>query len=359
MKKINYYLFNLANKYILLNALLIAILILFINSIEITKLIETKNLSISTFIYLSFLKLPSIISETIPFIIIIAISFLYKNLISNNELISMRNMGLSILDIFKPVSVSILIFGIIVLVVLNPLAANFDNKFNEITNKKSTDIYTIKFINDGLWIKNNINKNDKRFINIPKFNLNTMEAKKIKILQIEKGVINLISSKKGYLNKNEFKLNQVKISNINTNTFQIYDNYTIKLNFNEKNIIDSVIDYKLIPFYKYKQHINSLKRFNLYSPEIALFYLSEIIKPLFLVIIGFVVMGYSGKFKRNESFFKVLFISVLVGFIFFLLKEIVINLTAKLNINFIISYFIILMTPLIIGLYQMIQIETE
>ena len=70
-------------------------------------------------------------------------------------------------------------------------------------------------------------------------------------------------------------------------------------------------------------------------------------------------MGFSGKFKRNESFFKVLFISILIGFLIFLLKEIVTTLTTTMKISFIFSYFIIFMFPLMIGLYQMIRIESD
>ena len=119
------------------------------------------------------------------------------------------------------------------------------------------------------------------------------------------------------------------------------------------------LNYKFLPFYKYRDHINNLKKFNLHSSEVSLYYLSEILKPIFLVIIGFTVMGFSGKFKRNENFFKVLFISILIGFLIFLLKEIVTALTTTMEISFIFSYFIIFMFPLIIGLYQMIRIESD
>ena len=359
MNKINLYLFNLTSKYIILNTLLISIVILSINTLEISKITDKKNAGIFNFFYLSFLKLPSVISETIPFIIIISIAFLYKNLISNNEFISIRNVGFSILDIFKPVSASILIFGFISLILLNPISANFDKKFNDLTNIDNLDIYTIKFIDEGMWIKNTLNKSDKLFINISKINLDNMHAERIKILKIEKNLINLITASYGDIENNYFKLKDVMISNIYENKYKKFDNYSLKLNFNEQNILDSILNYKFIPFYKYKKHINNLKKFNLYSSEVALFYLSELIKPIFLVIIGFVVMGYSGKFKRNENFFKVLFIAVLIGFLFFLLKEVIINLTIKLNINYFFSYFIIFLTPMIIGLYQMIEIESE
>ena len=102
-----------------------------------------------------------------------------------------------------------------------------------------------------------------------------------------------------------------------------------------------------------------MEKFNLHSPEISLFYISELLKPIFLVMLGFIVMGYSGKFKKNESFFKILFIAILIGFLIFILKEIITKLTISLNINFVISYVVIFFIPFIIGLYQVIKIEKD
>ena len=90
-----------------------------------------------------------------------------------------------------------------------------------------------------------------------------------------------------------------------------------------------------------------------------MYYLSEILKPFFLIILSFVVMGFSAKFKRNENFFKILFLSVFIGFIFFFLKEIINKFTLTFNINFIYSYLIIFFIPLLLGIYKVLQIEND
>ena len=359
MKKIYLYIFSLSNKYIFLNLIFITLLVIFLNLIEISRLLNEDNTGLQTFLLLTFLKIPTIISETMPFIIIIAIAFLFRNLISNNELISMRNMGFSILDIFKPIGVSIFFFGILVLLIINPIAASFEKIFENLISKDYSNSYSIKFIDNGIWIKNITNKNEKNYINISLINLDNMNADGIKILNINQNENKIIIAKKGKIKNKLFELNKVSILNIETDEFYELDNYELKLNFNKSNIVNSLSNYKFVPFYKYKSHIESLKKFNLYSSEVSLHYLSEILKPFFLIIIGFTVMGYSGKFKRNENFFKVLFISILIGFLIFLLKEVVITLTNKINISFIFSYFIIFFLPLLIGLYQMIEIETD
>ena len=359
MKKINFYLFTLASKYILINLIIITILVLFLNLLEISRILEKENTTLGFFLLLSLLKLPTIISEIIPFVVILSIAFLFKNLITNNELISIRNMGFSILDIFKPIAIAIFLFGLFILLFINPLAANFENNFNNLTSIKYPNMYSIKFINEGMWIKNISDDNNKNYINISKINLDNMNAEEIKILNINNKFNKIIIAEKGEIIDKIFKLQNVSILNINNDKFEKVEFYNLILNFDKSNIIDSILNFKFIPFYKYKKHVNNLKKFNLHSSEVSLYYLSEILKPIFLVIIGFTVMGFSGKFKRNENFFKVLFISILIGFLIFLLKEIVTALTTTMEISFIFSYFIIFMFPLIIGLYQMIRIESD
>ena len=102
-----------------------------------------------------------------------------------------------------------------------------------------------------------------------------------------------------------------------------------------------------------------MKKFNLYSSAVGLFYLSEVLKPIFMILLAFVVMSFSAKYKRDESFFKILFYSVLIGFTFYILREIINKFTITFNINFIFSYFIIFFIPFIIGLYKTILIEND
>ena len=354
---INIYLSKSLTKYLLINTIVISILIIFINIIEISRIVEQENTTLKIFIYLSLLKLPTIINETTPFIIIISIAFLYRNLISNNELISMRNMGYSIIDIYIPIGITIIIYGFTVLILLNPLISISENKFIEITSKKNSDIYSIKFIDSGMWIKNISEKDEKSFINIEDINLNSMLIKNIKILNISKNTTEIILAKEGKVKDRIFDLKNVSKLNIDTNKYTNLTNSRFAVNFNKSNIIDAISNYKFIPYYKYYDHIKNLKKFDLHSSEISLYYLSEILKPFFLMIIGFVVMSFSSKFKRNENFFKVLFVAVLIGFLIFLFKEIVTNYTSKSDTNFIFSYSIIITLPLLMGLYQVIKIE--
>ena len=82
-------------------------------------------------------------------------------------------------------------------------------------------------------------------------------------------------------------------------------------------------------------------------------------KPIFVIILAFVMLGFTAKFQRNENFFKVLFIAISIGFLIFLFKEIITKLTITLALNFLLSYLVIFLVPLFIGLYQIIKIEND
>tara|TARA_B100000989_G_scaffold296722_1_gene280594 strand:- start:13071 stop:14150 length:1080 start_codon:yes stop_codon:yes gene_type:complete len=359
MNKINIYLFIQTKKYLIINIFIVSLFILFINILELSRVVKEDDIGFLNFLYLSFLKFPSILNEILPFVTITGVSFLIRNLINNNEFISMRNLGYSIFDIFLPIAIAVFVLGLTFLFFLNPLAVFMESKYDLELNNKDKSLYSIKITDNEMWIKNEISKNKSIFINIKNIDLKNMEAHNIKILKINNTSNELIIAKNGKIKENIFKLKEVKFYNFKNENFKNINSYNLNINFNEDNVLNSISRYKLIPFYKYIEHSKTLSKFNLYSPEIGLYYLSEVLKPIFIVVLSFVILGFTSKFQRNENFFKVLFIAISIGFLIFLLKEIISKLTINLSINFFFSYFIIFFIPLFIGLYQVIKVENE
>ena len=359
MFKIKTYLLKLILKYIAVNQAIILFLVIFINLIELTRILENNNKNILNFIYISLLKVPSIINETSPLVIIISTAFLFRYLIANNELISMRNVGFSIFDIFQPITIGVFLYGMLLLLILNPLTSITEIQYDKILNNKNEKLYSIYFSEKSLWIKNKNFDDGLSYINIENFDTQKMLAKNITILIVNDMKNEFIQSKSGNIKNKNFFLNDVNYFDISNNIYNYEKSKVLKLNFSKENILTSIINYKNIPYYNYLNHINTLKKFNLYSSSISLYYLSEILKPFFMILLSFVVMGFSAKYKRNENFFKVLFISLLIGFLFFILGEIINKFTLTFNTNFIYSYLIVFFIPFIIGLYKVIQIEND
>ncbi len=354
MNKINFYLFKL-----IINFIIISLFIMFINLLELSRVLSEDNKNMFNFFYLSFLKYPSILNEIIPFVTIVSVSFLIRNLINNNEFISMRNLGYSIFDIFYPIAIAVFVMGLFFLIFLNPLSSIMENKYDVKLDNKENSLYSIKISNNEMWIKNQITPKNSGFINIKNINLKDMKAENIKILLINNESNKFILAKNGEFKNNIFSLKNVKFYNLKNEDYKNLDNFNLEINFNKENILNSVSKYKLVPFYKYINHSKTLNKFNLYSPEIGLYYLSEILKPIFIVVLAFVIIGFTSKFQRNENFFKVLFVSILIGFLIYLLREVISKLTVTLSINIFIGCLFIYLIPFFIGLYQVVKIENE
>jgi len=359
MYKIKYYLLNTSIKYVLINQLLILFLIIFINLIELSRVIEKENQSLLNYVYLSLLKIPSIINETSPFVIIISTAFLFRYLIKNNELIAMRNIGFSIFDIFQPISIGIFIYGLFILLLVNPITAVSEIKYEKYLNNQNENMYSIKFSENNLWIKNKNTNDGIYYINIKNFNIKDMIAKDIEILSIQKDKREFFQSDNGIIKDKNFDLNDVNLFDVLNDKYFYHKKYILNLNFSKESILASNINYKNIPYYNYINHVKTMKKFNLYSSAVGLFYLSEVLKPIFMILLAFVVMSFSAKYNRNDSFFKVLFYAVLIGFAFYVLREIINKFTITFDVNFLFSYLIIFIIPFIIGLYKTIQIEND
>ena len=100
-----------------------------------------KNKSVLNFIYLSLLKYPSILNEIIPFVTIISVSFLIRNLVNNNELVSMRNLGYSIFDIFTYIISS---FYLVYFFFFKSITVFMERKYDTKLDNKEDSLYSIK-----------------------------------------------------------------------------------------------------------------------------------------------------------------------------------------------------------------------
>jgi lipopolysaccharide export system permease protein len=73
-------------------------------SLRLIDLIVNRGLSLSTFLYMAFLTLPSFVSGILPIAVFAACLFTYNRLSTDSELVVMRSTGLSPMQLAKPAS---------------------------------------------------------------------------------------------------------------------------------------------------------------------------------------------------------------------------------------------------------------
>ena len=65
----------------------------------------------------------------------------------------MRNLGYSIFDIFKPISLAVFLMGLFFLLIINPLSVFMETKYDLKLDNKDNSLYSIKISNNEMWIK--------------------------------------------------------------------------------------------------------------------------------------------------------------------------------------------------------------
>ena len=259
-----------------LNVLLIFCCVgLIMNLFEEINYFRKYDLGMGLPIRLSFMIIPSIIINMLPFILFLSSMWVLIKLKNNRDLLSLRTFGISngkFIFLFSSIA---FIIGIMVLAALNPVTSIAVKYYEDIKGKYDLDKSHLASISpNGIWIKEKIGKNT---------NIIKSEAIKSNFL------INVSIYK---FNENNLLLERIeaKQANIRDTTWLIEDGYTIQ--FQDKNIRNN---FENLIFYSTfnKEKLNSI-----YSnlDTISFYKLMTESKEL-------VARGYSSKLLKEKKHF--------------------------------------------------------
>ena len=229
-------------------------LILVLNMFDEINFFKESNVDFYFPIFMSLMKLPSILYKVFPFIFLISSIFLFLKIIQSDEIITIKISGISNFKIiFFPVIISFFLGSIIVLG-FNPFASMFSHKYYEIKNTFTEDNeYLASITNNGIWIKDNISGKT----NIVKANkLIDDKLIEVSIYQFDKDkqpVIRLEAEEaniKNYL----WKLKNTKIftSDLN-NEFDLVNDYTFVSNIDLSRLKNIFSNFESVSFWDLKE----------------------------------------------------------------------------------------------------------
>jgi len=221
--------------YFLNVSLIFFILSFFLNILEEISFLEKFNISILYPLLLTFLNTPSILFEIFPFIFLITSQLFFINLIEKEELNLLKITGIDNLSVIRFLIFITLIMGVFISVGFYSLSSNLKYNYLSIKNKFTNDNKYLAAINDnGLWIKDEYQENIY-IINADEFVRNKL--KNVTISQLDKNfdLISIIISDEADIEKNEWKLNKVRIF-FDDGKKEIIDNLKINTNFNREKL---------------------------------------------------------------------------------------------------------------------------
>ena len=133
-----------------------------LNLFEEIEFFKNSNVSIFLPLILTSIFIPSMIIKLLPFIIFISSMWFMLSIRNNKDLLTLKVFGYSNLKIFFILALTSFILGWLILFILNPITSTMAKYYEKTKSNYSRDIdHLVTFNRNGLWIKENINREQR------------------------------------------------------------------------------------------------------------------------------------------------------------------------------------------------------
>jgi lipopolysaccharide export system permease protein len=243
LKSINRYIIKEYIKSLLVVIAVMISIILLINLLDEFNFFKSKkDLKFIFFLIFTILKIPNVLINLFPFIVLFSGIVFYLKIYNHNEVISLRTMGYSNIQIILIPALTSFVLGYLIIFLIVPFSSSMLKYYEELRSEYN-DTKNLVFVNQtGIWILDK-NEKEKNIIRIEKISkdFSTISQVTIYNYDISNNFIKRIDASDGIINEKNWQLSNVHIVSTNkknnkVNYLNRY-NYTSNININElKNI---------------------------------------------------------------------------------------------------------------------------
>jgi lipopolysaccharide export system permease protein len=243
LKSINRYIINEYIKSLFVVIAVMLSIILLINLLDEFNFFKSKkDLKFIFFLIFTVLKIPNVLINLFPFIVLFAGIVFYLKIYNHNEVISLRVMGYSNIQIILIPALTSFVIGYVIVFLIVPFSSSMLRYYEDLRSEYN-DTKNLVFVNEtGIWILDK-NEKEKNIIRIEKINKDFSVVSQITIYNYDasNNFIRRIDAAEGTIKDKNWLLSKVNIISINKknnkdNYLNNY-NYTSNVNISElKNV---------------------------------------------------------------------------------------------------------------------------
>jgi lipopolysaccharide export system permease protein len=362
-KSINLYLIKEFLKSLLIVLCVMFSIVLLITLLEELNYFKAKqDLKFITFIIFTFLKIPNLLFNLFPFIVLFSGIVFYLKIYNFNEVISLRVMGYSNVQIILIPALTCFIMGYLLVFLIVPFTSSMLKYYEEIKSEYE-QTKNLVFVNEtGIWIIDK-NENDKNIIRIDKIDKNFSNIKQITIYNYDKdnNFIKRIDANEGTIDNTDWQLSNVNIiSSYNKKTSENYfNNYTYKSNIkiNElKNIYKNTETASLLDINK-EMLILEDKGYSI--TDLRIRYQKLISFPIYLLAMSILSGLMIVNLGRTSNYLKYGSYGVIISIVIYFLNDLSITIAKSGIISVDFSVWIPIFLIILINLVGITQVNAK
>ena len=362
-KSINRYIINEYIKSLFVVIAVMLSIILLINLLDEFNFFKSKkDLKFIFFLIFTILKLPNVLINLFPFIILFAGIVFYLKIYNHNEVISLRVMGYSNIQIILIPALTSFVIGYIIVFLIVPFSSSLLKYYEELRSEYN-ETRNLVFVNEtGIWILDK-NEKEKNIIRIEKINKDFSNINQVTIYNYDayNNFIRRIDADEGIIKNTNWQLNKVHFITANKknnkeNYLNSY-NYTSNININElKNIYKNTETTSLLNINKEMLILES-KGYS--AIDLRIRYQKLISLPIYLLAMSILSGLMIINLGKTSNYLKYGSYGVLISIIIYFLNDLSITVAKSGIISVDFSVWIPIFLIILINLVGITQVNAK
>ena len=363
LKSINKYIINEYIKSLFVVIAVMLSIIFLINLLDEFNFFKSKkDLKFIFFIIFTILKIPNVLVNLFPFIILFAGIIFYLKIYNHNEVISLRVMGYSNVQIILIPALTSFAIGYIIVFLIVPFSSSMLKYYEELRSQYN-ETKNLIFINEtGIWILDK-NEKEKNIIRIEKINKDFSIINQVTIYNydLSNNFIKRIDANEGIIKDKNWQLNKVYIITVNkkNNKENYLSNYsyTTNIDINElKNVYKNTETTSLLDINK-EMLILENKGYSIIDLRIR--YQKLISFPIYLLAMSILSGLMIINLGKTSNYLKYGTYGVLISIIIYFLNDLSITIAKSGIISVDFSVWIPIFLILLINLVGITQVNAK
>ena len=363
LKSINRY---IAKEYIKSLFVVIAVMlsiILLINLLDEFNFFKSKkDLKFIFFIIFTILKIPNVLINLFPFIILFAGIVFYLKIYNHNEVISLRVMGYSNIQILLIPALTSFIIGYIIIFFIVPFSSSMLKYYEELRSEYN-DTKNLVFVNEtGIWILDK-NEKDKNIIRIEKINKDFSTINKITIYNYDNSnnFIKRIDAEEGFIKEKNWELNKVYIISVNkkNNKESYLNTYNYKSNININELKNVYKNTETTSLFNISKEMSVLEDKGYSVTDLRIRYQKLISFPIYLLAMSMLSGLMIINLGKTSNYLKYGIYGVIISIIIYFLNDLSITIAKAGIISVDFSVWIPIFLIILINLVGITQVNAK
>ena len=363
LKSINKYIINEYIKSLFVVIAVMLSIIFLINLLDEFNFFKSKkDLKFIFFIIFTILKIPNVLVNLFPFITLFAGIIFYLKIYNHNEVISLRVMGYSNVQIILIPALTSFAIGYVIVFLIVPFSSSMLKYYEELRSQYN-ETKNLVFVNEtGIWILDK-NEKEKNIIRIEKISkdFSTITQVTIYNYDLSNNFIKRIDANEGIIKDKNWQLNKVYIVTANKknnkeNYLNLY-NYTSNININEiKNVYKNTETTSLLNINK-EMLILEDKGYS--TIDLRIRYQKLISFPIYLLAMSILSGLMIINLGKTSNYLKYGSYGVLISIIIYFLNDLSITLAKSGIISVDFSVWIPIFLIILINLVGITQVNAK